>query len=376
MRKVEIAVLDITGRTGTYDDYLCNALSKFIDIKLFSPNCRKREYFNSYPTFKFISINSRVRVISIILKAVCGVINYSLFGILLCIKRFKIVHIQWLPYLEKSNLEKHFLSLYHFLSPKTKFVFTIHNVYPHNSDEQKKQHYRERFKRIEPYIDHYMVHTESTKKVVSKEFSIAPDSISVVFHGTFVQANIPATSKRNDNRIRVLMYGNQSYYKGTDIFVKASIELIKKFGEKVSIHVLGMTSKELMDEYYELATRAGIKWIPTFIENDVLNQEIVDSDVLVFPYRAISQSGALLMAFPFRKPIILTNLPSFVETMGDYPLSCFVDVDSVDSLYKALSCFVEGHISFDKIKYKIDILNKRYNWEESAKKLCRVYDSL
>ena len=100
----------------------------------------------------------------------------------------------------------------------------------------------------------------------------------------------------------------------------------------------------------------------------------MDSDVLVFPYRNISQSGALLLALAFGKLMIVSKLPSFIETLEGFPEDSFVDVNSVESLQKAII----SHIDKEDTAYKqiISFLQQKYSWENSAKKAIELYNSL
>ncbi|MFK2235280.1 hypothetical protein ACIXMR_13945 [Bacteroides fragilis] len=61
-------------------------------------------------------------------------------------------------------------------------------------------------------------------------------------------------------------------------------------------------------------------WTPYFLEETVLHTRIQQADIIVLPYRAISQSGVLLLSIYFEKLVICADLPSFVETLS-------VDID-------------------------------------------------
>lgn len=103
----------------------------------------------------------------------------------------------------------------------------------------------------------------------------------------------------------------------------------------------------------------------------------MDSDVLVFPYRNISQSGALLLALAFGKPMIVSKLSSFIETLDGFPEEAFIDVDSVESLKNAIIVHVDKKQTvFSQEINIISELQNKYSWNNSAKKTIRLYNSL
>lgn len=65
-------------------------------------------------------------------------------------------------------------------------------------------------------------------------------------------------------------------------------------------------------------TCQNFQWMPYFVAEQKLDYEINESDVIILPYRSISQSGVLLLSLYFKKPIITSDLPSFKETLKGY----------------------------------------------------------
>jgi glycosyltransferase involved in cell wall biosynthesis len=251
----------------------------------------------------------------------------------------------------------------------------VHNVYPHDISETNKLSYIDRFRSVSIYFDLLIVHNDSSKILLSSDFNINASKIEVVYHGIF-ETKTHLQKKSNSNCFNILMFGVQSMYKGTDILIKALAELPIDVLNKVSVTIAGKTDKSLYSEYKDKADKLKIHWINRFIEDEELNQMIIDSDLLIFPYREISQSGALLLALNFSKPIVTSDLPSFIETLEGYPQNLFFKSGDINSLSILLNSCILGNMTFVEAIKVIDCLKEKYSWKNSAERTIIVYNKL
>ena len=370
---MKIALVDISGKVPFYEHALCKSLNEYARVELCTPYDVKTEYGATYPVFKLIRFfDHKKQNGNKILKALEGLCNYIYLLIAHVFKRYDVIHFQWFPFLEFAGFERHFLRIYKLITPNCKIILTQHNTYPHNSSEPLRLKYKSRFHAIDKFIDKYIVHTESSKEALHKEFGISYVKIEMVYHGIFVPDVMPLKTSNNE-KMKFLMFGTQSKYKGTDLFVDAVAGLAKDFLNQLDITIAGKTSQELLDNKLKMAQSLGIKWESRFFEDRELNQIIMNSDVLVFPYRSISQSGALLLALAFGKPMIVSRIPSFIETLDGFPEEAFVEVDSVKSLQHAIINHVNGTVNIKKEVEVIARLQDKYSWRNSAKKTIELY---
>lgn len=373
---MKILIIDLSGKVPLYDQALCNALIKEENIEFASPYNHSLRFEKNGKFIRLYHIPTKLRNTALKrLKPVEGLINYIYILFLLLFKHYDVVHLQWLPFLEYVGIEKYFLKLFRLFSKRTKFILTQHNLYPHNSSDIKKKKYYDRMQDVKEYFSHFVVHTESSKYAFCKEFNIEFEKVSVVFHGIFEPDKIP-DRKSPIKPIRFLLFGGQTKYKGTDIVVDAIALLPDNIKKNIHVIIAGRTDEKLLNEKKELADQLKIEWINCFISDEELNQLIADSDALLLPYRAISQSGVLLLSLSFKKHIIASNLPSFRETLDGYPEECFVDIDSPNSLAKAILLFVEGKVDLNKEIVANEILIDKYSWKNSAHKTIELYYSL
>lgn len=382
---MKIAILDITSRNAAqYNPALCKALSdinKEGEVTLVAP--KLHGVANGFKFMKLLTIvpnkwaggEDRIKRV---VRAIEVVLNYFFIFFYLVFKRPDVLHIQWLPFVEFMGGEKYYLMLLKKFVPKLKIFYTAHNIYPHRLSGDRKNAYIHRFVSLDRYIDGYLVHLFSAKEELSGEFNIPQSKIFVAFHGIYIAENYtPSEHSVSDGVKRVIMYGFQNKYKGADILIDAIGLLSEEYKKKISVKIVGLaTDKDLYSTCQEKAKALNVEWINDFVSDETLYDAIGRSDLILLPYRKISQSGVLLLALSFRKPILTSDLPSFKETLEGYPDEYFFKSEDPKSLSKLLENFVDGKIDVELQMGIIEKLNIKYSWAETAKSTLNAYNNV
>ncbi len=369
---------DISGKVEKYDIALFNAIRSEVSkssVRLLLPGIN----LLSIVPRKF---KASENIIKRILKVAEGLFNYVYTMIKVACTKPDVLHLQWLPFIEFNGCEVPILKSIKRLSPKTKLVLTIHNIYPHNMSMKAQKKYNIRFREACAIFDAFIVHTNISKEEVICEFGLIPDKVNVCCHGVFEPKSIKInTTRRKEGKLHILQFGGQSYYKGTDLLVDAVCGLDERHKAKIETHIVGGISSHFLEELKTKDKDSLIKWKPYFLDDDELYQEINDSDIIVLPYRAISQSGVLLLSIYFGKLIICSDLPSFKETMrgqeGDkLDDSLFFKSEDADSLKKILTRYIDKNINEKDVQDRVLHLKKLYSWTNAAKSTLDVYNKL
>lgn len=369
---------DISGKVENYDIALFNAIRAEVSkssVRLLLPGINL--LYIVPRKFK-----ASENIIKRILKVAEGLFNYVYTMINVACTKPDVLHLQWLPFIEFNGCEVPILKSIKRLSPKTKLVLTIHNIYPHNMSMKAKKKYNIRFREACALFDAFIVHTNISKEEVICEFGLIPDKVNVCCHGVFEPKSIKInTTRRKEGKLHILQFGGQSYYKGTDLLVDAVCGLDERHKAKIETHIVGGITSHFLEELKTKDKDSLIKWKPYFLDDDELYQEINDSDIIVLPYRAISQSGVLLLSIYFGKLIICSDLPSFKETMrgqeGDkLDDSLFFKSEDADSLKKILTRYIDKNINEKDVQDRVQHLKKLYSWTNAAKSTLDVYNKL
>ena len=322
--------------------------------------------------WKYKDSNHKLKRIA---KAIEGLFNYIVLLLHILIKRPAILHFQWLPFMEFCSIDNYYVALIKRVRPKQKIVMTVHNVFPHEMSPKGRKKFKNRFLKVDKYIDHYIVHVNSTKSEIMKEFGITLPRISVIPHGIFVPNYIPRKDYSANGR-HIIAYGYNSPYKGTDVLLDA-LQLMPEVDKKtMRLTIVGKMSENY---YLQLLTKAkglNVNIIPTYIPDEQLYEMIDKVDYIALPYRKISQSGVLLLALYFKKLLLVSNLPSFVETLEGFTDDMFFEANNAESLKNLIVRHIHKKINIEKQLEAISKLNKRYSWDESAKQTFLVYEQV
>ena len=372
---MKVILLDISGKVVNYDLALFEALNKeseYISIEYYIPS---HGLLSLIPKKWQSSLNIGKRVV----KVVEGLLNYAFTCVKVACSKPDVLHMQWLPFMEFVGWEFTILKCLRWLSPKTRLVLTIHNVYPHDMDDVRKRSYNERFRKACSLIDAFIVHTKISKEDVIREFGLSAEKVHVCCHGVFEPKGITISSDfRKDGKLHILQFGGQSYYKGTDLLVDAVCKLDEERKKRLETHIVGGISQSFLTELKAKDIDSIITWKAYFLTDEELYQEINAADLIVLPYRNISQSGVLLLSIFFGKLIICSDLPSFKEKMqggeGDGLDDClFFKSEEANSLRELLKKYIDGSIDEEAVRKRIMHLKSQYSWQSAAKATMKVY---
>ena len=159
---------------------------------------------------------------------------------------------------------------------------------------------------------------------LTEEFHVPPGRIHVIPHGPFF-FDLP-TGNNNAVRARyaiadaspvVLWQGILFPYKGLDLLLDAW-RAVEAAGVQATLLVVGTGAPDLVAEAQAQVQRLGLHDVILDMRF-ITTEELVDlyraADVVVYPYRQITTSGALATGVSLGKPVIASDLPVFRELL-------------------------------------------------------------
>ena len=308
-----VYLLDLWSFIPYYMAHLCNALrGAGVDARLGSVRYHlDRNYFRSAgskPDSFLLDFGGGVKAnfLRRIVKTAEYLANLFVIGLRLTFSRLDILHVQFLPFLDRGfRFELWFVRWVH--SRGIRIVHTVHNLLDRDSREGGKPLFEELY----GLVDAIICHGQEAREKLKKDFGVPIEKIWVIPHGPLFVGK-PTESKKDcreklglpvDETI-VLCAGVISEYKGIPFLLDAWKTQVES-GAKSRLVIAGTGDAGLLAQIREKVEREGLRSSVTLWLRFIAVEEIPllhqAADILVYPYKAGTTSGALLTGLNYEK---------------------------------------------------------------------------
>ena len=320
------------------------------------------------------------RLLRRVLKLSEAMINLAALWLRFSLAPPDVIHVQFLPMLKWSvPLDVWFLE--YCRKRGSKLVLTVHDLLPHDSGEQFKSIFLDLYARV----DRLICHSDHIKARLEEEFSVPPEKIAVIPHGPFfydVAAPVPASVQQlvaTTQGPLVLWQGLIFPYKGVDLLLRAWSEL-ESYCANCRLVVAGTGSPELLEQLRALAKQLGLQRVE-FIFRFISTEELVSlyraADIVVYPYKAITTSGALATGLALGKAMVASNLPVFREILTDHENALLFDPEDPRELARALRELVGNRELREQFAERVRAMRfGDESWKSIAYKTNAVYQAV
>ncbi|SDF30119.1 glycosyltransferase family 4 protein [Terriglobus roseus] len=262
-----------------------------------------------------------------------------------------VLHLQQLPALN-HGINDDFRTIACAQSLGIPVVHTVHNLLPHDSGDSLRATYE----RLYTTVDRLICHSPDVAEKLTKQFGVNAHNISVIPHGPLFEAPIETGNERSfartslnieHDRPVVLWQGVMAPYKGLDLLLQAWERCMSSWPDTATKPLLLIAGTGPASEAG--LVNAAAKQFPESIRPEIRYITTAElplffqaSDVLVYPYRAITTSGALLTGLTYRKPIIASDLAPFRQFLRNKENALLVPPGDVAAMTEALHSLLLG----------------------------------
>lgn len=336
-RRPRVFMMDLWATVPYYTAYLCRALLKeHVDLTVGSisyyldPTCFSSRGIRLHPGFLNVVGKFRLpRLPRRILKLLESTLNLSALTMRFLISPPDIIHVQYLPMLMSPlPLDLWFIKLCR--RRGSKIVLTVHDLLPHDTGETHKRIFQDLYL----MVDGIICHSDSIRTRLRAEFSVPEEKVSVIPHGPFFYDLPEPASEQTlqrfgleSGKLLVLWQGIIFPYKGIDLLLDAW-QQVEANSIDARLLIVGTGAPEFAEQIREQINRLGLKQVQLhlrFVSTGELVALYRAADVVVYPYRAITTSGALATGLALGKTIIASDLPVFRELLTDRINALLVD---------------------------------------------------
>jgi glycosyltransferase involved in cell wall biosynthesis len=308
--------------------------------------------------------------------------NLVVLGVRFVFSRPDILHIQYLPFLERGwSFEIWFLKWCRQLGIRV--VYTVHNVTRQDAPEMGVS----LFRRAYNTADALVCHGEQARTELAHNFGIPEDRIWVIPHGPSFESGAGVSQEESRSKLGlekadalILCLGVISQYKGIP-FLLDSWKKLKQAGTKGRLLVAGAGDQSILAEIRTKVEAEQLSdsvdlWLH-FIPVEQLPLLYQAADILVYPYRAGTTSGALLTGMNYGKAIVATTLPFFQEYLKHGETALLVDYGDTESLTAALQTLIQQPQERLKLAAALgQQTSQGVGWEEIAGKTRQCYEAV
>lgn len=260
-------------------------------------------------------------------------------------------------------------------------VITVHNVLPH----EKSSAYRILSGTLFKMGDHFIVHTQRNREQLTGHYTIPPERVSVIPHGTL---DFFVKNGKDRERIRkemgfdshskvLLLFGAIRPYKGIDTALRAFAAIVAKIPE-ARLLIAGKLwqswrpyERLIKDLKIEPHVVTHLEYIPA----GETGRYFTAADMVLLPYHHFdSQSGAGSAAVAFRKPLIVTGTGGLPDLVCDRRF--VVPPKDFRALANTVIDCLNDPERLEMMAAEADVVAKQMAWPDIAAKTCAVYRNL
>ncbi len=257
---------------------------------------------------------------------------------------------------------------------KKRLLFTIHDIQSH-SGEKTRFNFSERISRYilkskYPVIIHNL---SDFRKVQQDYFSLKDKYRYIPFGEIEVYREFKEEGIESEYS-DLLFFGRFSPYKGIEYLI-SSLQILdeKSFSIKTIIAGNG-------EVYFDITNLSdlGVVLINRYIPTKELVSLIRNTKIIVCPYTDATQSGVVMTAFAFNKPIIATNVGNFPEIIKNGLTGSLISPYEPNELADKIQFFLKDTDLLNVISLNIqkEKLTGDYSWSKISQKTKDLYSSI
>lgn len=261
-----------------------------------------------------------------------------------------------------------------------KVVWTIHDISKDFRYSNRRLRSREKAVWLYNNVDYRFVHYKKNIDRLKDCFGVKIENVEVIFHPCFdYENNISREDARKKLNIPsekkvILSFGMIKRYKGYLDLVKAMAYL----DDSYLCLIVGTgsqepkTAKRIKEEAKRLNN---VMVIDRYIPREEVQLYFNVADVIVLPYKDITQSGIIPLAYSFSKPVVATKVGAIPEMVKDGETGLLIPPNDVDASVNGIKkIFTMDYKKMGERAHKL--AKEKFTWEKLAEQTIKVYEKV
>jgi glycosyltransferase involved in cell wall biosynthesis len=264
----------------------------------------------------------------------------------------------------------------------SRLVLTAHDVTPFDAQSWSLKIVR----RIYHLADRVIVHTESSRAELLAQGVVPAERVSIISHGHYLPY-VDQIPTREEARRQlglpldapvVLFFGQIKAVKGLDVLLQAWPQLAARQSD-ARLLIAGQVWKDDWTRYAALMDKLPLQDRLHLHLRHIPDEEVAGffaaADVVALPYRHVYQSGVLLMALSYGRPVVATRVGGLAEVVHDGETGYLAPAGDPVALAEALGRVLDDPDQASAMGRRGRVLvEAEYSWSRIAELTQQVYE--
>ena len=259
------------------------------------------------------------------------------------------------------------------------FIYTSHDIFP----KLGQIYHQNALKQIYQGMHHIIVHARQNKEELIKYFKLNPDIISVLSVGNNMAISTDLKSDEDfcipKAKKVILFFGTIEPHKGLMTLIRAFPKINENIDNSFLL-IVGQPFEDMnpyLDEIKRLGIEGNLKLKLGHVPIEKVPGIFKVSHLVVLPYNQVSQSGVVLSAYNFGKPVVATCIGGLPEIVFDGKTGLLIPPDNPEALANAVIHLLKDDELREQMgKEAIEFVQREHSWSSIAEKTEYVYKSL
>jgi D-inositol-3-phosphate glycosyltransferase len=263
-----------------------------------------------------------------------------------------------------------------------KIVITAHDVIPFDA----RWYTHCSLRHIYGLADKIIVHAQDNKSRMCDQFDVQPSKVNVIHHGNYAPYvggdRLPREALREQIGVEgfenvILFFGQIKRVKGLDHLIRAFPRVLEHHPSTVLV-VAGQAWKDDFYSYGRLVSSLGLErnFVARIehIPDDHVAAYFESADVVALPYVEVYQSGVLLMACSYGRPVVATAVGGMQEVIQNGLSGCLVPPRDEERLAQAIIELLSDKEKAEEMGRRArQVMREQYSWQAAARDTREVY---
>jgi glycosyltransferase involved in cell wall biosynthesis len=251
---------------------------------------------------------------------------------------------------------------------------------------QEDESHLQAYDRIYNLFDVLFVHDRANRELFLELYTVPAKRVTEIPHGaneimlemkpSHTPEQLRAIHGATPDQPVVLFFGTLTKYKGVEDLINAFPEVQRATGARLV--VAGFPAKDIDVDELKATARAGgiadhVSWFLDYVPNEQVVPLMEMADIVAMPYRAITQSGILQIAYACGSPVVATRVGGLPDVIEHEKSGLLVEPENPDDLAQGLIRVINDRPMREAMGNRArELAESRYSWRYVASVILRA----